>query len=261
MKLIQITDTHVGRPGQRIHGVDPRAQLEACVADINAHHADAALCLVTGDLVNEGAADEYENLAPVLRALNVPFRVMVGNHDARENLRRAFPDTPFAAGGFIQSVFEVPGGRLLLLDTLRVGQPSGELCDRRLAWLSAELSACTDQVYIAMHHPPVPIGMKLLDGMALSNAEDFWQILAPHCARVRMIVFGHAHRPVSGVYNGVAFAGCPATAHQVSLELGQPSGARLTYNHEPPCYAVLEIGERGCVIHQQRYSENWKLVA
>ena len=78
MKLLQITDTHVGRPGFVNYGVDPRARLEACVADINAHHADAALCLVTGDLVNDGSAEEYANLEPVLRALKMPFRVMTG---------------------------------------------------------------------------------------------------------------------------------------------------------------------------------------
>ena len=45
--------------------------------------------------------------------------------------------------------------------------------------------------------------------------------------RVRLILFGHVHRPVSGVAQGIAFAGCPSTAHQVALELG-PHGHRQT---------------------------------
>ncbi len=264
MKIIQVTDTHVGRPGQILHGIDPRARLEACVADINAHHADAALCLVTGDLVNEGSAEEYANLAPVLRLLKVPCRVMTGNHDQRDNLRAAFPDTPVDANGFLHGEVEVPGGRLLILDTLRAGHPSGELCADRLRWLEAALAGCrtaAETAYIAMHHPPVAIGIEYLDPIALSDAANFWRVVAPHRERIRMILFGHAHRPVSGVSHGIAFAGCPSTVHQVALRLGPQPQPHLRYNHEPPCYAVMEVTEGGCVIHQQRYTENWNLVA
>lgn len=261
IKLIQITDPHVGARGHAAFGVDPRAQLEACVADINAHHADAALCMVTGDLVNEGSAGEYANIEPVLRELKMPFRVLTGNHDERHALRRAFPAVPVDAHGFLQSTFAVPGGRVVLLDTLRTGHPSGELCVQRLQWLEETLASANDDVYIAMHHPPMPLGIDYLDGIALSNAEDFWNALAPHRERVRLIIFGHVHRPVSGTYRGVAFAGCPSTAHQVALELGPQAKRHLSYNREPPCYAVLEINAGDCIVHQQRYTENWKLVS
>jgi 3',5'-cyclic AMP phosphodiesterase CpdA len=46
MKFIQVTDMHIMPPGERLLGLDPRAQLDACIADINAHHADAELCCV-----------------------------------------------------------------------------------------------------------------------------------------------------------------------------------------------------------------------
>ena len=35
MKFVQITDTHMVPPVLRLWGLDPRARLEACVADIN----------------------------------------------------------------------------------------------------------------------------------------------------------------------------------------------------------------------------------
>ena len=260
MKLLQVTDTHVGGPGHTAFGIDPRTRLEACVADINAHHADAALCMVTGDLVNEGSVEEYANIAPVLRTLKMPFRVLTGNHDERQAMRRFFPDVPVDAHGFYQSTFEVPGGKVLLLDTLHPGHPSGVMCAQRLEWLSAQLAAAGDAVYIAMHHPPMALGIEYLDGMALSNPEDFWAILAPHRERIRLIVFGHVHRPVSGMYRGVAFAGCPSTAHQVALELGPQAESHLSYNREPPCYAILDISAEGCIVHQQRYTENWNLI-
>ncbi len=57
MKFIHISDTHIAPAGQHINGLDPRARLEACVADVNAHHGDAELCVFTGDLVDKGEAE------------------------------------------------------------------------------------------------------------------------------------------------------------------------------------------------------------
>ena len=36
MKIIQISDTHIVPPGRGLWGFNPRANLEACVDDINA---------------------------------------------------------------------------------------------------------------------------------------------------------------------------------------------------------------------------------
>jgi 3',5'-cyclic-AMP phosphodiesterase len=258
VRILQITDTHVGPPGFTAYGVDPRARLEACVADINAHHGNAALCLVTGDLVNEGSPAEYENLVSVLRALLVPVRVIPGNHDARAALLGHFPDTPADEHGYMQSTVEVPGGRVLLLDTLAPGRVEGELCARRLEWLARTLAAREDSIYIFMHHPPVAVGIEFMDGIALANRDAFWGVLAPHRERVRLIAFGHLHRPVSGVWNGIALAGCPSTAHQIALELGARAEPRVNVNREPPCYAIFDFSPSGVIVHQQRYTENWK---
>lgn len=256
MKVLQVTDTHVGPAGHVGYGVDPRARLEECVADINLHHADASLCLLTGDLVNTGARAEYENLVSVVRQLKVPVRVLPGNHDDRGLLREFFPDTPVDEHGFLQSAFPVPGGRLLLLDTLRVDKASGELCERRLAWLARELARAGDTMILAMHHPPLAVGIEFMDRIALADAERFWATLAPHRARIRLLVFGHVHRPVTGVSHGIPFAGCPSTAQQVALELGPQPELHLNFNHEPPCYAILDVREDEVIVHQQRYQQN-----
>jgi 3',5'-cyclic AMP phosphodiesterase CpdA len=56
MKIVQVTDTHLVGPGQSIYGIDPRARLDACFADINARHGDAAFCVLSGDLTDSGEA-------------------------------------------------------------------------------------------------------------------------------------------------------------------------------------------------------------
>jgi 3',5'-cyclic-AMP phosphodiesterase len=102
------------------------------------------------------------------------------------------------------------------------------------------------------------VGIAIMDAMGFANPDAFWEVVMPHRARIRLIAFGHLHRPISGVWYGIPFACCPSTAHQVALELGPRPAGGLNFNHEPPCYAVMEVGEAGVIVHQQRYAENWK---
>ena len=258
MKLLQVTDTHVTPAGGLVYGVDARARLDACVNDINTHHADARLCIFTGDLVNVGSDEEYENLRGAIQRLRVPYRLMMGNHDNREAIRRFFPETPLDPDGHLQSAIRTPAGRLLLLDTHDPGRSSGWLCERRLAWLAERLGEDDAPVYLFLHHPPLRVGIEYMDGIGLRNAEALWRCLEPHAGRVRMMAFGHLHRPVAGVWRGIPFTGCPSTVHQVALELGARPEGTLNFNHESPCYAIFQLGEEEVVVHQQRYLENWK---
>ena len=259
MKLLQITDTHVPAAGKTIYGVDARARLEACVADINEHHADADWCFVTGDLVNHGGEEEYANLKPALDRLKVPFRVLAGNHDDRAVLKRSFSATPLDEDGHVQSVIDTPVGRIVLIDTHDSGRSSGFLCERRLAWISRRMSERPEApLYVFLHHPPFPVGIQYMDDIGLRNGEALWEVMAPHAARIRLMAFGHLHRPISGVWRGVPFACCPSIVHQVALELGPQAERHLNFNLEPPAYAIYQVDGEKVVAHQQRYTENWK---
>ena len=66
MKIIQVSDTHIVPPGRGLWGFDPRARLEACIADVNARHGDADLCILTGDLTDRGEPEAYGELREIL---------------------------------------------------------------------------------------------------------------------------------------------------------------------------------------------------
>ncbi len=128
MKLIQVSDLHLVLPGAHLHGLDPRARLEAAIADINTAQGDAELCLFTGDLVDNGAPEAYAALGEALAGLNLPYRLLIGNHDDRDNFGRAFPEAPRDEHGFVQSVVRAAAGDLILLDTHEPGERGGGLC-------------------------------------------------------------------------------------------------------------------------------------
>src|SRR5882757_8749510 len=172
MKIIQVTDVHLGRRGQIRYGADLHERLDRCIDHINARHSDATLCVFTGDLTDAGDAQAYADLKAALGRLSVPYRLLPGNHDLRANLIAAFLDNGSDDKGFVQSVFDTPEGRLVFLDSLAEGRVTGELCDDRLAWLDARLSeAAGKAAYVFLHHPPVELGLSLLDPLGLQQPQ------------------------------------------------------------------------------------------
>ncbi|TIU93239.1 MAG: phosphodiesterase, partial [Mesorhizobium sp.] len=153
MKLIHLTDLHFVPPGAMLFGFDPAERLRKTIERINLDHADAELCVVTGDLTDEGDFASYEVLHDVLRDLRVPTRLLLGNHDSRESFVRAFPDEARDNNGFVQSVHESSAGRLIFLDTLVEGYGHGSLSNGRLEWLLARLAETPGvPAYLFAHH-------------------------------------------------------------------------------------------------------------
>ena len=256
MKLIHITDTHFVAPGLSLYGLDPRARLDAAIADINVHHADAELVVITGDLTHWGEVEAYRNFLHCVRALHMPYVVLVGNHDRRAACLDVLSAAPQDANGFVQGWRETSRGRFVFLDTLDETSHAGQLCERRLAWLSRALADAPPHqpVFLFMHHPPFEVGVHQMDRIALAERAAFAAIIKPHKARIRHVFFGHVHRPISGSWMGIPFSTLRGTNHQVWFDLS-PDAPHLS-SHEPPAYAIVLIGEETVVIHTHDYLDS-----
>lgn len=258
MKILQITDTHFVPKGTLLHGLDPRARLDACIDDINAHHADATHCFITGDLAHAGHVDAYENLRESLSRLVVPYHLLVGNHDIRPNMLSVFPDTPVDGDGFMQSVLDTAAGRCILLDTVLTsagkGEHWGEFCERRAAWLTARLAEAGDgPVYLFLHHPPFDISLPSLDNIRLRDADPLTQAVAG-ATNIRHLFFGHVHRPVFGSWLGIPFSILRGTNHQVAFDFATVTP--VPKSHEPPAYGVIFLGPDSVVVHSHDYLDH-----
>ncbi len=267
MKLIQISDLHFVPPGVRLFGLDPRARLEAAIADINAHHDDAELCLFTGDLADHGAPEAYDALRETLAALRVPYRLTIGNHDDRTAFQRAFPEAPRDEHGFVQTVVTTGAGDIILLDTHEPGQASGSFCAKRQAWLEARLAKATGRpVYLFMHHPPLDIGIPSLDQIGLVDKQGFANALdaagdaagdGTGAGGIRHIFFGHVHRPVSGSWRGIPYASLRSLVHQVPFDL--VTERPVPYDHAPPGYNVILLDGEDTVVHHHEFLDTSRL--
>jgi 3',5'-cyclic AMP phosphodiesterase CpdA len=182
-----------------------------------------------------------------LAALPWPVHLLLGNHDDRDAFRQAFPAAAQDEAGFVQQAIPTPAGMCLMLDTHAPGRPEGELCALRLAWLAARLAESTGPVLLFLHHPPLPVGIPSMDGIALRDADALWATLAPHRERVRHIFHGHLHRPVSGSWRGVPLSSLRGTAFAVTLD--QQLGAPAVSRQDAPSYAMARILDDDVVVH------------
>jgi 3',5'-cyclic AMP phosphodiesterase CpdA len=249
MKIVHITDTHLVVPGATLYGLDPRARLDAAVADINSSQGDATLAVVTGDLTHWGEPEAYVSFAAAIGRLAMPCIAIVGNHDRRAACLAHVPQAPRTADGFVQGVRDVGTHRLICLDTLDETSHAGQMCDKRFAFLKTALAESPPGhgILIFMHHPPFEVGVHVMDQIALTERARFKEVVEPYVGRIRHLFFGHVHRPISGSWAGIPFSTLRGTNHQVAFSL-DPNAPHLA-SHEPPAYAVALVERESVVVH------------
>jgi 3',5'-cyclic AMP phosphodiesterase CpdA len=255
-KVIVFTDLHMLPEGGRIIGLDPYERLLKGVRHVNRLHPDAVRVLCTGDLTHRGDHASYLRLREVLAELQMPYSLLLGNHDNRGNFREVFPEMPVDSAGFVQRILDLPTGRLIMLDTLHepphdFPYASGYLCDRRLAWLEGQLQSAGDRpTYIFMHHPPHAVGFPGMDEIRLVNEDAFYELVL-RFKNLRHIFAGHIHRTISGSSRGIPFSIFKSPVHQQPMML-DVADCSLSVD-EPGAYGILLLRDDGVLVHTEDY--------
>jgi 3',5'-cyclic-AMP phosphodiesterase len=244
MKLIQLTDIHLTRPGETIAGRDPNANFARAIDHVLECHVDAEAIFVTGDLSDWGDRDDYVRLKERVDRLPVPVRLCIGNHDDRTTFLSVFPDHA-DENGFAQGGFALSQGVGITLDTWGADTHAGHFCETRQRWLDAQLGETDGPVWLFMHHNPVPTGVAPMDSIMLQDATAFGEIVAAHRERIAHIFFGHCHMPLSGSFRGVPMSSSRGTNHAGWANFAERK--LLSASDLPEAYAVI-LAEVGSVM-------------
>jgi 3',5'-cyclic AMP phosphodiesterase CpdA len=247
--LVQISDLHIVVPGELLGGrVDTAACLRRAVEAIGQLAQKPLAVLVSGDLVDCGSEAEYRHLAQLLAPLSAPTYLMPGNHDDRDTMRRVFADhtylgaaDPTQPGQAVTWTLELPGCRVIALDSSVAGRSHGEIDSAQLAWLAEALAAApTTPTIVALHHPPFATGLANMDGIGLRRgASELARLIERH-RQVERIVSGHVHRSIQVRFGGTIALSAPSTAHQIALDLDRDAPGQYTL--EPPGFLVHAWG-------------------
>ena len=213
MKAVWLSDLHFSADNT-VAGLDTAKRIDAAVDFVNQYHADADICVITGDLVDRGTRRDYEALHQHLSTLACPLYPLVGNHDDRALLRSTFELPVNGMPDFVQYRIDRPDSILLCLDTQRTGADSGEFCAQREQWLAQQLAVADGKpVLLFMHHPPMVLGLPMQDSANLQNADSLIDLLASH-SNIAYLFIGHVHRPICGTFRGMPFATMRAVSYQ-----------------------------------------------
>jgi Icc protein len=220
MLIAQISDTHITSPGELLAGrIDSAACLAQVVDAILALDTAPDCVLLTGDLTDRGAPQEYADL--------------------REPLREAFADCawmPSVPGSRLCYRTQVGPYALIALDSLVEGEDHGSLGVPQLAWLREALVALDGQPTLVMvHHPPANSGIGAMDAMKLRDAAAFGELVAMH-PNIERVICGHLHRSMHLRWRGSVISVPVSPVDQIHLTLDP--GARLGSVQEPPGFQL-----------------------
>lgn len=196
--IAHISDLHLGGPPYA------RARADLVLGHVLALDPRPDVLLVTGDIADHGLAEEYAAAKGVLDRWPGPALLGTGNHDVRE----AFADGLLQGrrSERLDQVLDTERARFLMLDSLVAAPPGeridhGELAQGSLAWLDEQLGADARPAFVCLHHPPVEVGVGLMDPIMLREPERLADVLRRHPHVVATLV-GHAHTQAASMFAG-----------------------------------------------------------
>ncbi|GAB11367.1 putative phosphodiesterase [Gordonia araii NBRC 100433] len=219
-----------------------RARIEAAFEYVNSRADGIDALLVTGDLTDHGSADEMLEARKLITS-PLPMLVTIGNHDARPSFNAAFrPDAEPTAP--VNEALTVGDVTLLSVDSSLPGERRGFLDDETIGWLDEQLAGAGDRVVVAFHHPPVTLGMPMMDSIMQSSPERLGAVVDAH-PNIVALVCGHAHSAAVTTFHGRPLCLAPGVSSTLNLPF---EGSSVVNRDQPAGVAFHLIDDDGRVI-------------
>jgi 3',5'-cyclic AMP phosphodiesterase CpdA len=183
-----------------------------------------------------------------------PRLLGTGNHDVREAFATELLGHEPAER--LDLVLETDAARFVMLDSLVSAPPGqridhGELAETSLAWLDEQLGSDNRPAFVCLHHPPVEIGVSLMDPIMLREPERLAEVLRRHPHHVATLV-GHAHTQAASTFAGRPLLIGGGVASTVPLD-AEP--LPLIWEAGPPTIAFHHLHDDG------RLTSHWRALA
>ncbi|MER5206498.1 metallophosphoesterase [Streptomyces sp. NPDC002825] len=228
---------------------------------------DLAAVLVTGDIADHGAPDEYAVARELLTSRH-PLLVCPGNHDDRAAFRKgllgeqsvaeqSLPERGPAAqslpGDFaarpyapVNQVLRGEGFVIALCDSSVPGEDQGLLEDETIEWLDGVLAATPREVpvLVAFHHPPVPLHTPYVDGIRQFGEERLAALAGRH-PHLTAFLAGHAHTAAATTFAGRPLLVAPGVVSALRLPWENPTDHPHVHLGLPPALAFHVLDEDG----------------
>tara|TARA_B100000579_G_C22719726_1_gene798788 strand:- start:360 stop:1157 length:798 start_codon:yes stop_codon:yes gene_type:complete len=261
MKIIHLSDTHINP--ETLNKIDTQQRFKLALNHIRDNHSNADILIITGDLTAFGDDESYQIFNRTLKEAILPDhlypKLILGNHDDRENFKKNFPNIKIDQNGFVQYSLNFGDKTFIFLDTNLSGTHAGHLCEKRQTWLIETLKKEQEnKIYLFMHHNPLALGQIKSDALGLVQRNEFKKILLQFQNSIQHIFFGHQHITSSGKYLGITFSSPRSTWQPLVPNFSEKF--RLGKADTDPNYNVILITEDSLIVHTEDFLKtkvNW----
>ena len=216
IKFIQVADVHLSVQSEFSMKV-----LNSAIEDINKQEG-VSFVVFTGDNINNPKEENLKEFAKIVKKLNVPYYIALGNHDVyksnglskvryfevfKENnifFPQRKPNYKFSKKGFVFLI--VDGAKEVIPGSV------GYYREDTLNWLNKELTDNKKKDVVIFQHFPVeyPEGVESsLRTHKTYKVEDYQQLLEKH-TNVLAVISGHFHVNSENMKNGVYHIATPS---------------------------------------------------
>ena len=216
IKFIQVADVHLSVQSEFSMKV-----LNSAIEDINKQEG-ISFVVFTGDNINNPKEENLKEFAKIVKKLNVPYYIALGNHDVyksnglskvryfevfKENnifFPQRKPNYKFSKKGFVFLI--VDGAKEVIPGSV------GYYREDTLNWLNKELTDNKKKDVVIFQHFPVeyPEGVESsLKTHKTYKVEDYQQLLEKH-TNVLAVISGHFHVNSENMKNGVYHIATPS---------------------------------------------------
>jgi len=239
IRVLHITDSHLFATADgELRGTLTHSSLTGVVDHYLESGWNADLCVMTGDVIQDGTSAAYERFRNLMMPLGLPVYCVPGNHDDRKLMQQALAEPPFY---YCASVHF--GDWLIMgIDSCLDDDPGGSVAEDEMHRLEEILSnTSATHALVCLHHPPLAMDSKWLDQVGLRNGGEFLDLIS-RSGKVRIALFGHVHQEFFAAHNSVKIIGTPSTCRQ--FEAGSDDFA---LDDLPPAYRRVNLFADGNV--------------
>lgn len=220
MKVIQLTDSHIGTDDDDSFGIDVRQNMLILLDAIRAECPD--LIVHTGDLcLKEPKEDIYNWISDTIHKYlsDYQIRYVPGNHDFTPWILKYLDKSGHHLimnkdGEWYYSEL-INGVPFIYLDSSK-----GILSEYQMMWLAENIRKIDrERVMLFIHHPPIAMGVPYMDtNHALAHYESLRDLLVSYTDKIFDVFTGHYHVEKSLSFENINVYLTPSGWFQINSE-------------------------------------------
>ena len=239
-RILQITDCHLFADRRELRGIATWPRLIAVLDEIRGRFSDFDCLVVTGDTAHDEIEETYTAFREALGDLTDRLFFIPGNHDNREAMVRVFPDRCGLTDGRLTFQHRLGSWQVIGLDSHLPGEVAGRIGQAQFRWTGKVLGGTPSlHTLLFVHHPPVRIHSRWLDGIGLEDGTELIDLLSQF-PNMKLVCSGHVHQESTTATSGPSVLTTPAVGPQF-----RPRTDEMQLDPLLPALRVIELDPDG----------------